>query len=429
MLVTVLDDDPTGTQSAADVSVLLRWTEDELRSVLDDEGAVYLQTNSRAVDEAAAIALSQRIRAQIEAAARDLGQPVLVVLRGDSTLRGHVMAECDVFAGDDGRVLFVPAFPAGGRTTRSGVHRVVIDGVDTPVAESEFAQDPVFGYRSSDLVAWVREKGDRRAAGVPLEGLRASRGAAVADALEAAGPREFVVPDAVDDADIALIRDGLLEAIRRGVHVVVRSGAPLAAGCAGRLSTGYLPRPVPVGDGGAPAGGVLVVCGSHTRAATQQLDRLQEAFGLDPVVIRTDDAFADPGSAGRDAADRARSALARGGVAVVATERVRRDADGTLDDGERVMQALMTAATALVPLAGVVVSKGGITAAETASTAFGATRAHVRGQIAPGISVWDLDGVRGSGVQVVVPGNVGGPDTLVDALAALGRTRTEEHGR
>lgn len=424
MLVTVLDDDPTGTQSATDVTVLLEWTQEDLRSVLDDEGAVYLQTNSRAVDESEAIALSQRIRSQIATASRDLGQPVLVVLRGDSTLRGHVVAECDVFAGDDGRVLFVPAFPAGGRTTRSGVHRVVIDGVDTPVAETEFAQDPVFGYRSSDLVDWVAEKGERAATSVALADLRSSRGSAVADALQAAGPREFVVPDAVDDTDIALIHDGLLEAIRRGVHVVVRSGAPLAAICAGRLSAGRLDRPVP-----APPGGVLMVCGSHTRAASQQLERLQEAFGLEPVVIRTDDAFADPGSAGLRAAAAATSVLARDGLAVVSTERVRRRADDTLDHGERVMQALMAAATALVPLAGVVVSKGGITAAETARSAFGATRAHVRGQIAPGISVWDLAGARGSGVQVIVPGNVGGPDTLVDVVEALGRTTTKEHER
>jgi uncharacterized membrane protein YkvA (DUF1232 family) len=42
------------------------------------------------------------------------------------------------------------------------VHRVVIDGVDTPVGETEFARDPVFGYRSSNLVEYVREKGNRR---------------------------------------------------------------------------------------------------------------------------------------------------------------------------------------------------------------------------------------------------------------------------
>jgi hypothetical protein len=40
----------------------------------------------------------------------------------------------------------------------------------------------------------------------------------------------------------------------------------------------------------------------------------------------------------------------------------------------------------------------------------------VRGQVLAGVSVWDLD----TGTTcVIVPGNVGGPQTLVDIVAAL----------
>lgn len=420
MLVAVLDDDPTGTQSASDVSVLLRWDATTLSEVIRAEGSVYLQTNSRAIPEADAVALSERIRDELAKVAADAGEPVLVVLRGDSTLRGHVMAECDVFADGGGRILFVPAFPAGGRTTRDAVHRVVIDGVDTAVGETEFAEDPVFGYHGSNLVDWVREKGDRAAISVPLDRLRATRGMAVADALEQVGPGEFVVPDVVDDADIELIHRGLLDAMSRGVEVVVRSAATLAAVCAGRLSSGFLPRPVI-----ATSGGIVIVCGSHTRAATRQLERLAEVTGCVPIEIPTDDAFRDPDAAGRFAAARAAEELARRSVVIVSTERVRRREDDSLGDGELVMRALMVAARELVPAADVLVSKGGITSAEVAGIAFGATRAHVRGQVAAGISVWDLTGER-AGVQVIVPGNVGGPETLVDVMAALGRGVEEE---
>ncbi len=54
MKTVVLDDDPTGTQSATGVRVLLRWDADRLAAALDEVDAVYLQTNSRAVDEPAA---------------------------------------------------------------------------------------------------------------------------------------------------------------------------------------------------------------------------------------------------------------------------------------------------------------------------------------------------------------------------------------
>jgi hypothetical protein len=47
---------------------------------------------------AAAVALCRRIREEIDFASAGLGEPVQVVLRGVSTLRGHVFAETDVLA-------------------------------------------------------------------------------------------------------------------------------------------------------------------------------------------------------------------------------------------------------------------------------------------------------------------------------------------
>jgi uncharacterized protein YgbK (DUF1537 family) len=413
MLTAVLDDDPTGTQSATGVEVLLRWDAAAIADVLARDGAVYLQTNSRAVPEAEAVALSRRIRDDLAAAEALLGEPILPVLRGDSTLRGHVFAESDVFAGASGCVLFVPAFPQGGRTTVGAVHRVVIDGISTPAGRTEFARDPVFGYRSSNLIDYVREKGSRRGIGVPLAALRASGGEAVTRALLSAGPGEYVVPDAQTDADIGLIRTGLLAARQARPDVVVRCAATLAAACAGRLSTGYLPRPL------TPSRpGLVVVCGSHTTAATAQLSALTARLNLAPVVIPTEDAPADPAAAGAAALAALRPALAAGGVAVVSSERIRRARDDTLAHGERVMTALMTTLAGVIPEAGTVVSKGGITSAEVARTALGASRAWVRGQLAAGISVWDYaDGT----VQVVVPGNVGGSDTLTGIVAAVAR--------
>ncbi|GIF77551.1 four-carbon acid sugar kinase family protein [Asanoa siamensis] len=409
MLTVVLDDDPTGTQTATGVPVLLAWDTAALVAELRARRAVYLQTNSRALDAAAAVALARRVRDSLAAAERELGQRILPVLRGDSTLRGHVFAESDVFAGDTGCVLFVPAFPAGGRTTVGSVHRAVVDGVETPVGETEFARDPVFGYRGSNLLEFVRERGARSGVAVSLQELRASGGAAVEAALRAAAPGEFVVPDARDDGDIALVHSGLMRALAARPDIAVRSAATLAAMCADCRSTGYLERPL-----AAARPGVLVVCGSHTGAATAQLAALTERLGTDAVVIDTAAALADPDDAGRSVAARLRADLRARDVAVLSTARIRLPEHGSLAAGERVMRAL-TAACATVA-AGTVVTKGGITSAEVARTALQATRAEVRGQLSPGISVWDHpDGT----VQVIVPGNVGGPETLVDALAAL----------
>jgi uncharacterized protein YgbK (DUF1537 family) len=421
MRTVVLDDDPTGTQSAAAVTMLLEWDVDTLTSVLRDEGSVYLQTNSRAIDAARAVALARRIRDEIAEAERRLDERVQVVLRGDSTLRGHVFDETDVFlAGGGSSVLFVPAFPDGGRVTLDGTHFVEVDGRHVPAATSEYAQDPVFGYRSSNLVDFVREKGRRKAIPVPLALVRSTGGTAVAQALSSAGPGEFVVPDAESGSDIALIHHGLTEAVHGGQDVVVRCASPLAAICAGRASGGLLPSPLPV-----PAGPTLVVCGSHTHGATSQIQAVTEAFGWQQVVVPTELALAGTPAAVTGAVAAAREALGRDGVVIVATERERRPEHSTLQHGERVMAALVGTVRAMADVVGVVVTKGGITSAAVTLRGLGVTRARVRGQVLPGVSVLDLrvSAERGGGhdvAQVVVPGNVGGPDTLVDVARRLG---------
>src|SRR5262249_21194387 len=157
----------------------------------------------------------------------------------------------------------------------------------------------------------------------------------------------------------------------------------------------------------------------HTAAATAQLDALVEYLGQPPVVVPTSTALADPVAAGRAAAANLRETLATRGVAILSSERIRQTAHDSLAHGELVMRALMAAAD-VVAEAGTIVSKGGITSAEVARTALGARRAWVRGQVAAGISVWDHpDGT----VQIVVPGNVGGRETLADVMGLAGPDR------
>ncbi|HWV48178.1 MAG TPA: four-carbon acid sugar kinase family protein, partial [Microbacterium sp.] len=62
MKTVILDDDPTGTQSASGVTVLLEYDEGLIRAALEQADSVYVQTNSRAIDEASAVALVSDVR-------------------------------------------------------------------------------------------------------------------------------------------------------------------------------------------------------------------------------------------------------------------------------------------------------------------------------------------------------------------------------
>lgn len=73
--------------------------------------------------------------------AREAAADARVVLRGDSTLRGHLLEEYLVVRSvvAPGRwpvLLLVPALPAAGRITIDGVHLFVRAGVPTPLHET-----------------------------------------------------------------------------------------------------------------------------------------------------------------------------------------------------------------------------------------------------------------------------------------------------
>jgi uncharacterized protein YgbK (DUF1537 family) len=164
---------------------------------------------------------------------------------------------------------------------------------------------------------------------------------------------------------------------------------------------------------------VLLVCGSHTLGASAQLAPIAEAWGT-PAVVDTTRALDAPTAAGLEAADAARVAFAGKPVTILTTERERSSQHNTLSHGERVMTALTTAVASLLSEVSVVVAKGGITSAEVARTGIGATSALVLGQVLPGVSVWRMSAHdRREVLYVVVPGNVGGLDTLTRVLDAL----------
>src|SRR5690606_15931544 len=149
--------------------------------------------------EPAAIALVAAVRDEALRAAAALGEQVQFVLRGDSTLRGHVFAETAQFLEDDSVIVFSPAFPAGGRTTVDGVHLVRLGDRVVPAHETEYALDPVFPFSSGVLAEYVAEKSGRPSVGIPLETVRAGR---VASVIATAPAGAVVLPDSETDADI-----------------------------------------------------------------------------------------------------------------------------------------------------------------------------------------------------------------------------------
>jgi uncharacterized protein YgbK (DUF1537 family) len=432
--IVVLDDDPTGTQTVHGIDVLTEWSEAALAAALSDpRPCFFVLTNSRSLPEPAAVELMRTLAANLRAAAGAAGRQYAVISRSDSTLRGHFPAEIEALAsadaGYDG-VIVAPVFFEVGRVTVDDVHYVREGERLVPVAETEFARDATFGYRSSDLRAWIEEKTRGRiaaaaVASVAVSTLRAARGAdLVRDQLLALPRGGFVVVNAADYGDLEVFVHGLLLAEAAGRRFLCRTAASFV-----RVRAGLAAKPFLVGDAlrSIAGQGGLVVVGSYTAKTTAQLRvalASPRTTGLELHVTR----LTEPDGLAREVgrlAPAIETELRAERTAVVFTSRERETAlgrAGDLDAGRTVSDALVALVRALTVRPRFVIAKGGITSSDVAVHALGVRRALILGQVAAGIPMWRTGSEsRWPGLgYVVFPGNVGEPTTLATVIEKLG---------
>ncbi|KOU73258.1 hypothetical protein ADK57_09070 [Streptomyces sp. MMG1533] len=437
--LVVLDDDPTGTQTVADVPVLTSWSVDDLRWALrQGTAAFFVLTNTRSLSPEDAAARNREVVRALQEASAAEGTGYVLASRGDSTLRGHFPLETDVLAeelaalgvGAPDGVVLVPAYIEAGRLTVDSRHWMrTTDGL-LPVGESEFARDATFGYRSSSLPEWVEEKTAGRTSAdevlrITLDDLRGGGPAHVTRLLSSLRDRRTAVVDAVCDDDLRVLALALAEAEQNGARLVYRVGPSFVRARAGQRGRAPLtPAELRPLRGDAPHG--LVVVGSHVSLTTRQLDRLRERGGiaeyeLDVALLlddRRDAHLAEVAAAAADALDSTDVVIRTSRTLVTGA-----DADDSLAVSRRISAALVETVRRVNASRrpAFVVAKGGITSSDIATHGLEIRRAWARGTLLPGIvSLWQpVDGPAAGIPYVVFAGNVGGADALADALDLL----------
>ena len=430
--IVVLDDDPTGTQTVYDLPVLTGWGVDVLAAELSTRPACfYVLTNSRALPGPEAAQLGRTIGRNLAAASAQTGRDVVVVSRSDSTLRGHYPAETDALAEGLGQsvdgTLIIPFFLEGGRYTIDNIHWVAEGDTLVPASQTPYAADKAFGYKNSDLRAWVEEKtGGRVSAGdvaaVTLDDLRRGGPDAVRDRLLGISGGQVCFVNCASYRDMEVFVLGLLAAEAAGKRFLYRTAASFV-----QVRAGLPARPLlTANDLDLPSsGGDLFVVGSYVPKTTAQLDALLAQPGIVPVEIDVaallDDRRASTLAAAIAATD---AALAANRSVAVFTSRKLVSVDdhaGSLSIGRRVSDGLIEIVQKISQRPRYLVAKGGITSSDTATAGLGVVRAVVAGQILPGIPVWRTgDESRHPGLPYIVfPGNVGGDDALVEVERKL----------
>jgi uncharacterized protein YgbK (DUF1537 family) len=289
-LLVALDDDPTGTQTCHNVIVLTVWDVSTLVaefSRTDAGGGFFILTNSRALHTEEARKLIAEICRNLQTAAKEADVKFEIVLRSDSTLRGHFPAEPEVVdevMGQSDLWVLAPFFFQGGRYTIDDLHYVKEGNDLVPAARTPFAQDATFGYRNSNLRDWVVEKSNgtiskQRVQSITIEDVRVGGPKAVTEKLMGFGKGDVVVLNAAaeEDMDVAVL--SILDAAAQGKKFLFRTGAAFVST---RLGVEPIP-PLSAKDLGIeraknPLGGLIIV-GSYVPKTTLQIKKLIERRG------------------------------------------------------------------------------------------------------------------------------------------------------
>jgi uncharacterized protein YgbK (DUF1537 family) len=432
--IIVIDDDPTGSQTVHSCLLLMKWDVDTLMQGLQDSAPIFfILSNTRAMNPTQTIATTQEICQNLKIAIANTGiKDFLVVSRSDSTLRGHYPVETDVIAqalgGFDAHFL-TPAFFEGGRVTIDQIHYLLIDGVKTPVAETEFARDSVFGYSHSYLPDYVAEKtqGEITPEEVVTFSLSDIRTGQIQSQLLELKHNQCVVVDGECQADFDLFAGAILQATAQGKRFLFRSAASLLTSLA-QLE----PQPIAAENMASyrrtDSPGVVLV-GSHVQKTTQQLNQLlkqEQVVGIEVDVVGLRDNRPHAQKEILESVLAAvRIAFAQDKTAVIYTSRAElsfETVEQRLQFGEAVSALLMEVLQGLPSDLSFLISKGGITSNDVLSVGLNLTQARLLGQILPGCSVLRTaeNHPQFPNLPVVLfPGNVGNQDSLVAAWQRL----------
>ncbi|KAH0877805.1 hypothetical protein HID58_065199 [Brassica napus] len=438
--LVVLDDDPTGTQTVHDVEVLTEWSVESISEQFRKKPACFFiltNSSSNCIFLKQASALIKDICTNLCAASKESGNAdYTIVLRGDSTLRGHfpqASLEADAavsILGEMDAWIICPFFLQGGRYTIDDVHYVADSDRLVPAGETEFAKDASFGYKSSNLREWVEEK---TAGAVPansvesisIQLLRTGGPDAVCEFLCSLKKGSACIVNAASDRDMAVFAAGMIQAEQKGKSFLCRTAASFVS-----ARIGIIPKDLVLPKDFASdkeSCGALIVVGSYVPKTTKQVEELQSQhkqklrsieISVEKVALKSSEVRAAEISRAVEMAD---AFLRAGRETLIMSSReliTGKTSSESLDINSKVSSALVEVVSQITTRPRYILAKGGITSSDTATKALKARRALVIGQALAGVPVWKLGPEsRHPGVPYIVfPGNVGSSTALAEVV-------------
>ncbi|KAG6745758.1 hypothetical protein POTOM_050264 [Populus tomentosa] len=454
--LVVLDDDPTGTQTVHDIEVLTEWSVESLvEQFRKKPECFFILTNSRSLSSEKASALIKDICGNLSIAAKSIENiDYTVVLRGDSTLRGH-FPEARMKALEKQMQLFhylvrwthgsFAHFFFKEAVIQSKIYTMLQILIENPfvcrlvpAGDTEFARDASFGYKSSNLREWVEEKTRGRipassVSSISINLLRKGGPDAVCDTLCNLQKGSTCIVNAASDRDMAVFSAGMIQANFLLLYQAeLRGKSFLCRTAASFVSTriGIIPKapilPKDLGINKERKGGLIVV-GSYVPKTTKQVEELKLQCGqfLKKLEVSVDKlamkSLKEREEEINRVAEMANLFLGACKDTLIMTSReliTGKTASESLEINFKVSSALVEIVRRISTRPRYILAKGGITSSDLATKALEAKCAKVVGQALAGIPLWQLGPEsRHPGVPYIVfPGNVGDSKALADVV-------------
>ncbi|KAM6557353.1 hypothetical protein CsatB_004372 [Cannabis sativa] len=438
--LVVLDDDPTGTQTVHDIEVLTEWTVNSLTEQFKKAPkCFFILTNSRALSPEKATELIKDICQNLQAAADSVkNADYTVVLRGDSTLRGHFPEEADAASSVLGEMdawIICPFFLQGGRYTIGDIHYVADSDKLVPAGDTEFAKDASFGYKSSNLREWVEEKTGGRVpassvASISIQLLRKGGPEAVCERLCSLEKGSTCIVNAASDRDVAVFAAGMIKAKMKGKRYLCRTAASFVSSRVGIVSKApILPKDIGINK---QRNGGLIVVGSYVPKTTKQVEELKLQCDQSLRSIEVSVAKLAMGSTEERAEEIIRAAEMADAYlrcrkdTLIMTSReliTGKTSSESLEINFKVSSALVEIVRKITIKPRYILAKGGITSSDIATKALEVKCAKIVGQAMAGVPLWQLGPEsRHPGVPYIVfPGNVGDSNAVAELVKSWAR--------
>lgn len=427
--IVILDDDPTGTQTVYNVPVVTSWKSSVLENEIINSPVFFILTNSRSLQIKEANDLAELLGSKLKILSKKHNKQLILISRGDSTLRGHYPNEVDALAKGletpNAKHILAPAFFEGGRYTFNNVHYVKEADNFIPANETPFAKDNTFGYKNANLIDWIVEKYegniDKDAIeSLSITSLRTKSTEEIIEKIESPNKSHIVV-NATSYSDLEAVAIAIL---RSKESFLLRTSASFVNAITGIAAKDCLSKEEILIN--QKKGGSLIVIGSYVPKTTAQLAVLKqhsEAVFLELNVSNVkNDVFFQKDI--NQLSNKVNQHLKENKNVVFHTSR-------TIIKGEtkaeslaivnRVSNGVIEIIKQLKTQPKYIVAKGGITSSDVATKGLNVKRAYVIGQALKGVPVWKLGNETKfpNMPYIIFPGNVGDNQALYQLTKLL----------